>query len=75
MRKIGDEDVINTIRAGQGDKSLRTYASELGITPAYLSDIYHGRRSPGKTVLDHFGIKKTRRTVVEFTFERKKAAK
>lgn len=70
MRKYTEEEVIAMIRDGQGDLSLRAYASKLGITPAYLSDIFFGRRSPGKTILDHFNLTKKRQIIV--TYERSK---
>lgn len=37
------------------DKEL---AIKLGISQQYLSDILHGKRGPGKAVLDYFGLKK-----------------
>lgn len=63
--------MINLMKATQGDRSLRTFAEEIGVTPAYISDIYNGRRHPGAKVLDYFGIGKTRKTVVEYVFFRK----
>jgi len=61
----------------RGDKkafSLRDFADEIGVTPAYLSDIIMKeppRREPGPKVLDYFGIGKTTRRVVEYVFFRK----
>lgn len=68
MRKLTEEDVISIIRAEQGDKSLRKFAAEIGITAAYLSDLYLGRRSPGEKVLGYFGIEK--RKLVTYLYER-----
>lgn len=52
------EDVLARLRKRQGKKSIRAFASELGLTPAYISDIYRGRRDPGPSVLQLLGIRK-----------------
>ena len=66
-----EAEVIELMRTAQGDKSLRTFGEEMGVSAAYISDIYNGRRSPGAKVLKYFGIGKTRQTVVEYVFFRK----
>jgi len=66
-----EEEVIQLMKAEQGDSSLRDFAKEIGVTPAYISDIYHGRRSPGEKVLQYFNIGKSRRVIVEYVFYRK----
>jgi hypothetical protein len=38
--------------------TLKEMADMDGVSPAYLSDILHGRREPGKKVLDAHGMKK-----------------
>ncbi|HEX5426639.1 MAG TPA: hypothetical protein VFW94_24215 [Candidatus Acidoferrales bacterium] len=70
MRKLTEEDVINLIRCEQGEKSLRKFADEIGITASYLSDLYLGRRQPGKKILGHFGIEKKK--TVTYTYERRR---
>jgi transcriptional regulator with XRE-family HTH domain len=62
------EEVIALIKATQGDKSLREYAKEIGVTAPYINDIYQGRRSPGPAILQYFGLGKRRRAVVEYVF-------
>jgi transcriptional regulator with XRE-family HTH domain len=72
QRTISLDDVIDMMRAEQGDQSQRSLASALGVTPGYISDIYKGKRRPGEKVLDYFGIGVTRRYVVEYVFFMKK---
>lgn len=50
------EDVIGMLKKKQGERSLRQFAIELGISAAYLSDIYRCNRRPGKAVLRQLGL-------------------
>lgn len=71
VNMMTEEEVIALMKTTQGDRSLRAFAGELQVTPAYISDIYNGRRSPGPAVLKFFGIGKRRHTIVEYAFFRK----
>jgi len=37
--------------------SLRKYAKQIGVSPAYLSDAMRGRRNPGPSILRAFDLK------------------
>ena len=52
------KQLIRELRARQGQRSLRRFARELGISAAYLSDIYLGRSEPGPKVLEPLGLRK-----------------
>lgn len=67
MKKLSRDAVVAAIKKRQGKKSLRQFAVELGITPAFLCDIYKGRRSPGPKILEHFGIESHVVTTVEYS--------
>jgi len=67
-QKKTEEEVIRIIRAGQGDRSLRDYAREIGISAAYLSEIYAGTRSPGRKCLVYFDITKKRTVMIEYEY-------
>jgi len=69
---LTESDVLDIMRAEQGAQSLREFGAIIGVTAAYISDIYRGRRHPGAKVLDYFGIGKTSQIVVEYVFFRKK---
>lgn len=57
MQKIySQEEVVKMLEAHKGDRSQNALASEMGISPAYLSDILCGHRSPGPKVLAFFGL-------------------
>lgn len=61
MRKqpqLTREDVLAKLRERQGEKSLRAFAAELGLSAPYLSDVYNGRRDPGPSILGLLGLRK-----------------
>lgn len=51
-------EVINLLKKMQGDQSDARFAHELGITPAYLCDLYKGRRTPGEKILSRLRLVK-----------------
>jgi hypothetical protein len=50
------KDVVEMLKKKQGERSLRQFATDMGISAAYLSDIYKGNRRPGKVVLQNLGL-------------------
>ncbi len=64
MAIISEEKVLKKIRSGQGSLSLRDYAKFLGVSVAYLSDVFLGRRAPGPRILEKFNIEKSRKISV-----------
>ena len=67
-------DLIKIVQKKQGDLSLRSYAISLGVSAAYLSDVYRGRRDAGPTLLKHFGYRRTK-TITVLYFKVQAAAK
>ena len=66
-----EEQVIALIRKEQGKKSIRKFASEIGVSAGYLSDVYQNRLSPGKSILDYFEIDKRKKVIVQHVFIRR----
>lgn len=60
------EEVVAMMKRKQGDRSLREYAKEIGVSAPYLSDIYMGRRSPGEAILKPMGLQVRREVQVIF---------
>ena len=56
QKTLTREAVIERLKVAQGERSLRQFAIEIGVSAAYLSDIYLGKRSPGNKILKHLGI-------------------
>jgi hypothetical protein len=72
VQMMNDDQIVRLIRGKQGEQSLRAYASQIGVSAAYLSDVLNGHRGPGKKMLKFFGIEKTRRVTVTYAATRKK---
>jgi DNA-binding transcriptional regulator YiaG len=68
-RALETGEVVKMLKKQQGERSLRQFASDLGISAPYLSDIYHGRRRPGKAVLSQLGLVKKEPVRPEPTYE------
>jgi len=68
---ISKAELVEAIKKDQGDLSLRAYAAHLGVSAAYLSDFYRGRRDAGKTLLSLFGYRRTR-TVTDLYIKTRK---
>ena len=66
--RMTEEEVIDLIKEAQGEKTLREFGDEIGVTAAYISDVYNGRRSPGAKILTPFGIGKSIVRRVEYIF-------
>ena len=66
------EDVVKQLQSEQEKRklSLRAYARELSVSPAYLSDVYRGRRDPGPTLLQHLGLE--RKVVTQVTYVKRR---
>ncbi len=58
-RLYSKDDVLAMLRrraAALG--SHRALATALRVTPPYLSDVFHGKREPGPTVLRRLGLRR-----------------
>jgi transcriptional regulator with XRE-family HTH domain len=72
MATLTDQEVLQLIRFSQGDRSLREFAKEVGVSAAYLSDILRGNRSPGEKILKFFKLKKARTVTVTYSYSRRR---
>lgn len=58
MKAMTLSQVLALLRKRQGDRSVREFAGELGISHVYLSHIYSGKREPGPVVLEALGLRR-----------------
>ncbi len=72
---LDDDQLDKIIRKGQGDKSLRAYAREIGVSAPYLSDVLRGNRNPGPKILKFFGLQQTKKVTVTYTVTKKPKSK
>ena len=70
MGTLTRTQVVDLLRKWKGKKSLRVFGREIGVTAAYLSDVFRGNREPGPTILNLLGIERTKTT--ETTYEKKR---
>ena len=45
------KELLALMKRLQGERSSSAFATDLGISKQYLTDIYKGRREPGNSVL------------------------
>lgn len=50
------DEVIDLLRACQADRSATDLAREIGVSKAYISDLYAERRNPGPKILKYLGL-------------------
>ena len=67
METLTRDQVVELLRRRQGKKSLRVFGAEVGLTAAYLSDVFRGNREPGPTILTLLGIERTKTTETTYT--------
>ena len=68
MIAIDREHVNELLKRKQGDRSLRSFAVQIGVSAAYLSDIYRGNREPGPKILKLLKVRKIK--TISYRYER-----
>lgn len=58
MRRIKEAEIVDLMRKRQGERTAKELADELGVSPQHISDIYLGRRFPGRSFLQRLGVEK-----------------
>jgi len=67
QNKLTHDEVMARLKARQGERSLREFADELGLSAAYLSDVYLGRRGIGPKLLKTMGLTKDEQITVTYS--------
>jgi predicted transcriptional regulator len=58
MKALTQSDIVAMLRKKQGESTQRELAEQIGVSQAYLSDVFLGRRDPGPAILQYLGIEK-----------------
>ena len=58
MKRLTQSQVIELLKKRQGVRPAKDLAEELGISAAYLCEIYNGNREPGPAVLTGLGLER-----------------
>ena len=52
------DQFLEFLKKQQGDQTAHQFASRLGVSPQYLSDVYNGRRPPGESITSALNVEK-----------------
>lgn len=55
---MNEQQIVDLLKQKQSDGTQAQLAREIGITPQYLHDVFHGRRAPGPKILEYLRIEK-----------------
>jgi hypothetical protein len=58
--------ILRLIKERQKSQSLRQFALSLGVSAAYLSDVYLGKRDIGPRILSRFGFRKEKSSTITY---------
>jgi transcriptional regulator with XRE-family HTH domain len=52
------DQFLEFLKNQQGKQTAQQFASRLGVSPQYLSDVYNGRRPPGESITSALNVEK-----------------
>jgi transcriptional regulator with XRE-family HTH domain len=58
VKKMNLEQFLEFLKKQQGNQTAQQFASKLGVSPQYLSDVYKGRRPPGESITSALQVEK-----------------
>ena len=58
VRKMNLDQFMEFLKKQQGEQTAQQFASKLGVSPQYLSDVYNGRRPPGESITAALKVEK-----------------
>jgi transcriptional regulator with XRE-family HTH domain len=61
---------VQLLKSRQGEMSLREFSKQVGVSAAYISDLYRGNRFPGPRILRFLGLKRNVKKAVEYSYRK-----
>jgi transcriptional regulator with XRE-family HTH domain len=58
VKKMNLEQFLDFLKKQQGGQTAQQFATRLGVSPQYLSDVYNGRRPPGESITAALKVEK-----------------
>jgi transcriptional regulator with XRE-family HTH domain len=58
VKKMNLEQFLEFLKKQQGSQTGQQFATRLGVSPQYLSDVYNGRRPPGESIIAPLKVEK-----------------
>jgi transcriptional regulator with XRE-family HTH domain len=59
LKRMNLDQFLEFLKKQQGNQTAQQFASRLGISPQYLSDVYNGRRPPGESITSALKVEKS----------------
>ena len=59
VKKMNLDQFLEFLKKRQGEQTAQQFASRLGVSPQYLSDVYNGRRPPGESITSALKVEKS----------------
>ena len=59
LKKMNLDQFLEFLKRQQGGQTAQQFASRLGVSPQYLSDVYNGRRPPGESITSALQVEKS----------------
>ena len=59
LKRMSLDQFLEFLKKQQGNQTAQQFASRLGISPQYLSDVYNGRRPPGESITSALKVEKS----------------
>ena len=58
VKRMNLDQFMEFLKKQQGEQTAQQFASRLGVSPQYLSDVYNGRRPPGESITAALRVEK-----------------
>jgi transcriptional regulator with XRE-family HTH domain len=58
-KRMTTEEFIEYLKKQQGDQTQEEFAAEIGVSPAYLSDVYNNRKDAGDKITSALNVERS----------------
>ncbi len=58
VKRMNLDQFMEFLKKQQGEQTAQQFATRLGVSPQYLSDVYNGRRPPGESITAALKVEK-----------------
>ena len=58
VKRMNLDQFMEFLKKQQGEQTAQQFATRLGVSPQYLSDVFNGRRPPGESITAALKVEK-----------------
>ena len=58
VKRMNLDQFLEFLKKQQGEQTAQQFATRLGVSPQYQSDVYNGRRPPGESITAALQVEK-----------------